>query len=423
MNVVMSAFGTFGDIVPFVAVGRELKHRGHGVTLVANATFERLARDESFDFVAASTADDYKQFVGDANLWEPSRTTLEQARVRHYYPHLTGHFKGVVESRNGGHTVVVSGEAGGIVAAEKLGVPLVHMACAPATSAFTRSKYDPAHPERLLPFWARWFATTGPRLSLLYRLNDLRHGRRTPGRQPVSLSEEHPVSRLRSEAGLPRVAKYVPNVRLALCMWPDWFAAPQRDWPEEALVAGFAFYPAPKATAERGTTPSDSDAPIVVTTGTAAGSQFAFYSMVVEALTPVQRAVVLVSPHRDHIPEKLPPHITWVSHAPFGDLFRTASLVVHHGGIGTAAYGLLNGVPQIVMPMRWDQFDNGNRLQRLGIARMLSPKNTSAAAFRNAVTSILSSPRVAARCRHWQSHVDVECGVRKAADAIEARCS
>jgi UDP:flavonoid glycosyltransferase YjiC (YdhE family) len=231
------------------------------------------------------------------------------------------------------------------------------------------------------------------------------------------------VSRLRSEAGLPRVVQYVPKVRLALCMWPDWFAAPQRDWPEEALATGFAFYPAPKATAERGTTSSDSDAPIVVTTGTAAGSQFAFYSMVVEALTSVRRAVVLVSPHRDHIPEKLPAHITWVPHAPFADLFRTASLVVHHGGIGTAAYALLNGVPQMVMPMRWDQFDNGNRLQRLGIGRMLSPKDTSAGAFRHAVTSIVSSPRVAARCRYWQSHVDVECGVRKAADAIESRCS
>jgi UDP:flavonoid glycosyltransferase YjiC (YdhE family) len=336
---------------------------------------------------------------------------------------MPSHFRAVENNCAGSDTVVVSGEIGGMLAAEKLNVPLVYLACAPATSAFTRSKYDPAHPERLLPFWARWFALSGRRLAMLYRLNDLRRGRRTLGRQPAPVPEDHPFSQLRKDAGLPYVAQFQPRLRLAICMWPEWFAAPQRDWPDEALVTGFPFYPPPNGHAASAPAARGADAPIVVTTGTAAGSQFAFYKTVVDACSQVGRPAILVSPHRNHIPADLPANVTWTPQAPFGELFRKASLIVHHGGIGTAAYGVAAGVPQIVMPMRWDQFDNGNRLQRLGVAQMLSAKATGAVTLRDTMTSMLQSRRVADRCRYWQSRVDLESGVRKSVEAIESRCS
>jgi UDP:flavonoid glycosyltransferase YjiC (YdhE family) len=44
VNVVISSAGSVGDVLPHVAVGWELKRRGHTVTLVANASFERWAK-------------------------------------------------------------------------------------------------------------------------------------------------------------------------------------------------------------------------------------------------------------------------------------------------------------------------------------------------------------------------------------------
>lgn len=422
MNAVMSAIGSLGDVLPYVALGGELKRRGHNVTLVANPCFERLAKESAFSFVPVGTLADFDKFLADADLWEPSRMDLEKARAVHYYPLLPDYYRGVTEGcASSGQPVIISNEVGAMAAAEKLDVPLVYLACAPALSVVTQSKYDPTHPERLLPGWARWFAAGGRRLSLLYRLNDLRRRRRTRGSLPV-VPENHPVARLRHEVGLPRALHFKLQPRLALCMWPDWFAAPQPDWPKEALVTGFAFHPPPSRPAGQSKTSIAADAPIVVTTGTVAGSQFAFYETAVEACAAVGRPVVLVSPHRNHIPRKLPSTVTWVAHAPFSELFANASLVLHHGGIGTVAYAIAAGVPQIVLPMRWDQFDSGNRLQRLGVGWMLSPKETPAAKLRDTMRFMLRSRRVAARCRYWQSQVDVEGGVRNAADAIEARC-
>jgi UDP:flavonoid glycosyltransferase YjiC (YdhE family) len=46
---------------------------------------------------------------------------------------------------------------------------------------------------------------------------------------------------------------------------------------------------------------------------------------------------------------------------------------VHHGGIGTTRQALLAGVPQLVRPMGFDQFDNVLRVTTLGAARQLLP--------------------------------------------------
>ena len=420
MNVVISIAGSIGDVLPHVAVGWELKRRGHTVTLVANASFERRAREAGLGFIAAGTEAEYERFLADAEFWEPGLKHIERARAEHYYPRLFDFYRAVLQNAASARTVIIGGEAGGMMAAEKLGVPLAHIACAPAISIFTQSQYDPSHPERLLPPWARWFAGDARRLSILCRLNELRRRTGRANGHPVQLPLEHPLARLRAEAGLSPLREFTPRPRLTLCMWPAWFAAPQRDWPAGAMVTDFPFYPRPKrAPSARGAL--DHAAPIVVTTGSAAGSQFTFYTTAVEACSTVGRPVVLVSPHRNHIPATLPSNVTWVPHAPFDELFSRAALVVHHGGIGTASYGIASGIPQIVMPMRGDQFDNGNRLQRLGVARMLSARRTPAAKLRATVEFMLESTQVASRCRHWQSRIDVEAGTRTAADVIEAQ--
>ncbi len=424
MNVVISSAGSLGDVLPYVAIGAELRRRGHVVTLVANPTFERLATEAAIGFTPVGTLGDHQKFLADGDLWEPERKSLENARVDHYYPHLLDYYQAVLASSTCAQTVIVTGEVGGMTVAEKLGIPFVHIVCAPAISPYTRSRYDPPHPERLLPTWARWFAGTGRRLALLYKLNDLRQGRTSTTTRSAHLPAEHPIAHLRTAVGLAPLLSFTPRPRLSLCMWPDWFAAPQRDWPEEAVITGFPFYPRPNESTRlqpRALT-ADMSAPIVVTTGSVAGSQFLFYETAVEACSPLGRPVLLVSPHRDHIPLDLPSHVQWVDHAPFSELFGRASLVLHHGGIGTVSYALASGVPQIVMPMRWDQFDNGNRLQRLGVGKMLARKDTSPARLTEAVKCMLGSRRVASRCHHWQSRVDPEAGIRIGADAIEASC-
>ena len=53
--------------------------------------------------------------------------------------------------------------------------------------------------------------------------------------------------------------------------------------------------------------------------------------------------------------------------APFGWVFPRASVIIHHGGLNTTAEALRVGVPSLVVPHAYDQFDNAIRTQHLGV--------------------------------------------------------
>jgi rhamnosyltransferase subunit B len=108
---------------------------------------------------------------------------------------------------------------------------------------------------------------------------------------------------------------------------------------------------------------------------------------------------VLVSPFRDQVPDELPRSIHVIDSIPFSRLFASAAAVVHHGGIGTSAQALFAGAPQLVMPMAFDQHDNADRLEKLGVARSLLPRRFRGAAVARVLRELLDSPSVATSCR------------------------
>jgi UDP:flavonoid glycosyltransferase YjiC (YdhE family) len=81
---------------------------------------------------------------------------------------------------------------------------------------------------------------------------------------------------------------------------------------------------------------------------------------------------------------------------------HTAALV-HHGGIGSCGQGLAAGIPQIVRPLSYDQFDNSRRLVELGVAQEISVRRFSGRTVAQSLESLLASPTVAARCRDLAS--------------------
>jgi UDP:flavonoid glycosyltransferase YjiC (YdhE family) len=72
-------------------------------------------------------------------------------------------------------------------------------------------------------------------------------------------------------------------------------------------------------------------------------------------------------------------------------------VVVHHGGVGTTAQALAAGIPQLILPMAWDQPDNARRVKRLEAGQWLLP-NSSAVRIAGALAGLLM-PETRSRCR------------------------
>jgi rhamnosyltransferase subunit B len=94
----------------------------------------------------------------------------------------------------------------------------------------------------------------------------------------------------------------------------------------------------------------------------------------------------------------LPPTVRHFGFVPLSKLLPHTAALVHHGGIGSCAQGLAAGVPHLIRPMSFDQFDNSRRLVELGVGEELSVKRFRAPAVASALSRLLGSRSVAAEC-------------------------
>ncbi|TWU47167.1 MurG-like transferase [Rubripirellula tenax] len=178
------------------------------------------------------------------------------------------------------------------------------------------------------------------------------------------------VNRARADVGLPPIRRVMHDWWLSpdriLAMYPDWFAPATHQFAPRLVHCGFPLHDAADS-------PSSLpiNRPIVFTAGTAHHHCREFFSAAAKACHSLGRPGLLVSTHAKNFPDRLPPNMETTGYVSFAKLFSVASAVVHHGGIGTTSQCFAAGVPQVVRPMAFDQFDNTTRVERLNCGRWL----------------------------------------------------
>ena len=230
---------------------------------------------------------------------------------------------------------------------------------------------------------------------------------------------------MRGELGLPPVGRpfrgWIHSPQRVIGLFPDWFARRQPDWPEPLRLTGFALYDeSDQAGLPRALCRflDEGSPPIVFTPGSANQSAGRFFRAAVDATRQLGRRALLLTRYSEHLPA-LPPA---VHHEPFVPLSRVlprCAALVSHAGIGTVAQGLAAGVPQLTMPMGFDQPDNATRVQRLGIGTWLAPERFDGPRVAAALQDLLEDPRTAANCAHWSGRIRADEAVERTCDLLE----
>ena len=409
-NILIATIGSHGDVHPIMALGLGLQQRGHHVTLIASAYFASLVREAGLDFIGLGRPEDYAQTVENPDLWHPTKAFEVvvnygiRPSIRPIYDIIAG------QDRDNSIVVASSLVFGARIAHEKLGVPLVthHL-----QSSLIRSVYDPAvNGNVVLPGW--WPHRL---IRAYYRFLDMAFMDRL-------LAPE--VNRVRTEEGLPPIkaifGDWMHSPQKVLCLFPDWFAPPQPDWPANTEIVGFIRYDG----AESSEMPPAleeflraGEPPIVFTPGTAMQHGRAFFAASVQATQTLGKRALLLSRHREHIPADLPETIRYFEYVPFSQVLPQAAALVYHGGIGTLAQAMAAGIPHLIMPLSHDQPDNARLVERLGVGAKLLPKEYRVTAVVEKLNLLLTSPSVQARCKEVASHIDFEQSLAKACDVIE----
>jgi UDP:flavonoid glycosyltransferase YjiC (YdhE family) len=241
----------------------------------------------------------------------------------------------------------------------------------------------------------------------------------------------HPIlapqlNTLRRQLGLPLVrrifSRWLFASDLVLGMFPDWFGPSQPDWPVRTKVVGFPLWDAPDEAPLRdgvreflsGGTP-----PIAFSPGSANHEAHHFFAAAVDACQRLGRRGILLTKYAHQLPPKLPESVRHFGFVPMSKVLPHTAALVHHGGIGSCGQGFSAGVPQIVRPMSYDQFDNARRVVRLGVGKEISVRRFSGRRVADAVRALLESPTVASRCRDLASRCDGPAALAAACDALE----
>jgi MGT family glycosyltransferase len=406
VHAILTPVGSAGDVLPFVVIGAELRRRGHRVSLLAPETFAGMVSNAGLEFVQVGTAEQFDAATNNPDLWHPRRGPA--VVFKEVGSHLRDGYAALARVYEPDTTILVGHALSFFtrVFEETHQVPAVTVHLAPSVfrSDFNQSR---------LPFgvdmtpWPRWakraFWWAADRFAI------------DPAIGPA-------LNAWRGELGLAPVSRifksWLNSPQRVLGLFPEWFAPPQPDWPSQLRLSGFllsdhddaAELPAP--TGER---------PIVFTPGSANRHAARFFTTAIASTARMGRRAVLVTGYRDHLPRLLPDHVEHVRWASFPALFPRAAAVVHHGGIGTCAQALAAGVPQLLMPLGFDQPDNAQRTRRLGVGEVIPPDRFTPPRVAAALERLLSDSDVGAACRRWSARVDSADAVRRASDLIEAQ--
>jgi len=412
-RILLTTFGSFGDLHPFLAVAAGLRDRGHHPIV--------------------ATVEMYRQKVEAAGL---EFRLLRTALIEHADREL---IRNVFDMKNGAEFLI-----------RKLVMPALRTAYMDTLVAAEDCDLLVSHP---LTFATRlvaethdipWASTQLAPMSFLspydppvYSFAPLLAPLRGLGPilfRPLLALVKHaasawtePYRHLRADLGLPPADNplfedsYSPSLVLAL--FSGQLAARQPDWPAQTVLTGFPFHDdGASLSPELERFLDAGDPPIVFTLGSAAVlNSGRFYEDSAEAARLLgRRAILLVGSDPANRPAHLPEGVAAFDYAPFSKLFPRAAAVVHQGGVGTTGEAMRAGKPMLVMPYAIDQPDNADRVQRLGIGRVISREEYSGPRAARELGALLDQPEYRTRAARFAENMAHEDGVAEACRHLEA---
>jgi rhamnosyltransferase subunit B len=394
-HVLLLSYGTSGSTYPFIWLGRQLMAHGHDVTLITAPRYEALAKQAGLDF-AATPGDELEQMLRDPRLWQlgwglKSAYTHGGRAARDYVATV----EKVAEAKGGADLILAPMICfGARILREKLGIPLVTTHLYPMMiikAHWPPVVIPPFRWLRSLPLNVRQTILWFPNPLDLFAMGPVRRCSRSHGVRPRSLWKQWWNS---------------PDGVLAL--FPDWFAEPQPDWPQNLLQWDFPLE-------DMGTEQPVDDAlarflaagekPVFFTAGTGHFHAAKFLATSVKLVEALGCRAVFITPRPEQLPGGLPDSLFVTRYAPFRQILPQARAFVHHGGIGTTSQCLAAGVPQLVVPMSLDQPDNADRVARLGVGLQIPHSRFTPAKALPLLRRVLADETIALKVSELAVHM------------------
>jgi len=411
-HIILCAVGSAGDVHPILGLGRLLQQQGCRITFLTAGYFKPQVERAGFEFVDTLPDCDFRQLLNDPLIWHAIRGTRKVMELA-AKPMMRNIYSAIQQHYDPRHSQVVATTLafGARVAQEKLGVPLttIHLSPALFRSQFEGPRLPKVWVHRGPPWFKRmqWYVADRFLIDPMITpwLNEFRHSLGLPPAKWI-------------------LKEWWSSPQRILAFFPKWFAEPQPDWPSQTRLTGFPLY------SEEGLTQPDPSLveflnggpkPIAFTPGSANLFGNEFFRVAAAACQRLGKRGILLTRFGEQIPSDLPPGVKHFDFAPFRWLLPQIDLLVHHGGVGSMSQAMAAGIPQIIMPMAFDQVDNAYRVEKLGIGCSIPVKKFQIEPLVTAIQALLTSSTVTQHCSMIANRLSTENGLQSACDEILQR--
>lgn len=349
MRVLLTAWGSRGDIEPLAALALELRRRGAEVAACVPPDPEFTFLFERVGLTPIPMGPSTRSIA--AGLKAPS----PDAAFRLAAELVAARFETLPGAAEGCEAIVATGlmPAGARSVAERLGIRYVlatlHIFGLPSRHFGPSARPGQASPEGETDNRTLW-QQDAARVNALYA-EPLNTHRAAIGLPPIDNVRDHVITSRPWLAADPVLAPWKDLTDLDIVQTAAWILPDDRPLPKRLV----AFLEA-------------GEAPVYVGFGSMAMRHSPdLASVAIEAARANGRRLVLASGWADLAPSEDGGDRLLVGEVNQQALFRRVAAVVHHGGAGTTTTAAVAGVPQVIVPQLVDQPHWARRVAELGI--------------------------------------------------------
>lgn len=412
MKVVISSFGSSGDFNPCLGLGRALLRKGAEVIFLSNPFYEKKITDAGLTFFPAGPYwDVFQEIQSDPAYLHPRRGPKKVWKmVLKTVPVMYSAMTDLMARHKPDMAACHILEFGGMMASINHNIPYAVL-CPNPMSYFNKKEpgYFNFHE---YPYWVRRLQANASHalmnIAFKYSL------------KPHCQKNNIPNA-------FDSIDQLFTKAATNLGFWSTLFRDAYADDPPNSRICGFVrdahvcdWETVPDEILDLFNGPVK---PIVVGLGSTASLHGdMIYQHTARACVQLRRPCLLVGKNlfKYAIPEK---GILAIDFAPYGWIFPRAAMVIHHGGVNTTAETLRAGVPGLVVPHGYDQFDNAIRTAHLGIAKYIKIAHITTDKYIAMIRSILEDTWMHDRAKDFAGQLQslpegAECASNAIIEAI-----
>lgn len=341
MRVIICALGSSGDVYPCIEIGSILKERGYDVYVLANEYFRRNIESRNVSYLKVGSKDDFIKSVQDNRLWK-KKTSLFS--LSEYMAEQQEEMYSSIESLVVDNCIVIHSLW---VFSAKVICDKYSLKRFPISLTNSNLKL---YPGNLINFLESKLS-----IPLNWKVELFK-------RYFASSSLQEIISWIRKKNNLPInpniYTDWVDMKSQSIILYEQWFYEKK---PLHGFYMGFLFNKSKKSSYDH-VIKSFVDKKTAVFFTSWALIDDVFIKSLLGCLEREGLKCVLVTPTADNI--YIEGNVIKIPHINI-ELIKGCLFAIHHGGIGTTAQLLRSGIPQLIYPKAFDQFENAKSLVRI----------------------------------------------------------